>query len=131
MNATKQVITKLLPCSLSTQELTEKRDELASVVVEYDKVEQRKKEDTSVLSEEMKRLRARSSQLSKQINSRTEERSVECLVQHDNVTCTVETIRTDTGEILEAREMTPAERQQVLDLPVGLVRTKKPVKGEA
>ncbi len=108
-------ITETLTCELSEQELNEKGQLMSAAMLEYDTVEDQKKEATKVFSEQLKEVRGRMRQLSRVIRDKSEERSVECIVRFHNPEPGMKRIiREDTGEIVRDEQMTMAERQNNL-----------------
>lgn len=102
-------MTRRLPVALTSKELDDRRDQLASCEEQEEKLEAQKKEVTSDLRDQLKDVRAQRKRVAKQIRTRSEERDVEIAEHLDDVRFTVSWIRQDTLEVVEERAMTEDE----------------------
>jgi hypothetical protein len=77
---------------------------------------ERKKEVTAQLNADVEVHRTEVDRLGTLLANGYEYRPVECVESRDFESATIRITRTDTGEIVEDRPMTPAERQRELPL---------------
>jgi hypothetical protein len=104
-----------LRCEFSQQELDDKRDRLSTALLEYDKVEDEKREASKCYTESLKALRGEMRSLSKQINCKGEDRAVDCFARFHDPSIGFKTfVRLDTGEVVKTEQMTDDERQEGL-----------------
>jgi hypothetical protein len=107
--------TFILPVQFTPEELNERRDEIASAMLEYDRVEAQKKIAAKEYAAVLKTLRTDMSRLARQINRGGEERDVECtLTFHDPEPGFKTITRLDTGEVVRQEPMTDDEKQENL-----------------
>src|SRR5262249_49794540 len=115
----KKKITLSRRCEYSDLELTEKRDELSTVICRQGEVEQRKAEVNREFKEELDGLYSRASDLAHQIRARGQNRPVECVVEFHKPNVGEKTvIRLDTGEMVRVEVMTEEERQDEIDFGI-------------
>jgi hypothetical protein len=69
-------------------------------------------------------------ELGEKVRSREETRAVECIEKPDSKRFLVEVYRLDTGELVETRPMTAAERHSVLQATLPGVSVKGPFDGD-
>jgi hypothetical protein len=113
-------VTLDLDCDLTEAEVNERAQLQASAMIEYDKVEQEKKDATKEFTDQMKELRMKMSALSEVINHKAERRPVVCHVRFHNPEPNMKrVIRVDTGELVRDEPMSAQERQQNLFDDVG------------
>jgi hypothetical protein len=117
--------TRSLPCTLTDAEVLERSAELAEVVTDYAEIEGEKSAHAKHFKERLDGLRSRERALAREISSRSVERDVECVIRQDPIRGCVETMRLDTGELIEDRPMTAEERQLAMDLPIPYLETEK------
>ncbi len=105
------MLTKLLPVKLTEEELTLKRDQLA------DKIYEGKSLDADlarVKADYKSRMEANKSEiehLAGAIRDKEEMRNVQIIERRDDILRRIETVRIDTGEVVELRPMTISEMQ--------------------
>src|SRR3954465_1690513 len=115
-----------LDCAYNDTELAEKRDHLATVIVEIQAVEERKTSVARALKEELDGLYAESNKLAHQIKRRSETRLTECVVEYERPNAgEKQTIRLDTGELVKVELMTQDERQDEIEFDVDASRQVK------
>jgi hypothetical protein len=115
-----------LDCVYSELEMVEKRDHLATVIVEIQAVEERKSSVARALKEELDGLYAESNKLAHQIKRRSETRLTECVVEYERPNAgEKQTIRLDTGELVKVELMTEDERQEEIEFDVDASRQVK------
>jgi hypothetical protein len=108
-------ITIELECVLDESELNDRGQSMSTAMLRYDEVEAAKKEASKDFSEEMKALRGRMRELSKNIRRKSEFRPVVCVVRFHVPELGMKRImRSDTGEIVRDEVMTFEERQNNL-----------------
>jgi hypothetical protein len=98
-----------LPCDLTSEELEQKGQDLATICEEISQVEAEKSDTAKQFKERLERLEAKKSVLARQVKTRSEEREVEVhalLLVDDR---TVRTVRTDTGETVRQRPASERE----------------------
>lgn len=110
----KEILRELV-CVLDEAELNERGLLMSTTMLRYDEVEMAKKEAMKDYSEEMKALRGKMRELSKNIRSRSEIRTVKCGIAYNSPQPGMKRIvRLDTGELLSDEQMTEDERQNSL-----------------
>ena len=105
---------RLMPCKLKDTELLRYGGELGEVIQDI-----AAEEDNQLgLRQEMKArlavLEARRTDLATKITRKEELRDVEIQTERDYTAGTYSEIRTDTGEVIKERPLTPEERQEKL-----------------
>lgn len=76
--------------------------------------EQAKASAMSTYKDRIQALQAKLVELGEKVRSRVETRAVECFEKPDDKRFVVELYRADTGELVETRVMTAAERHEVV-----------------
>lgn len=109
-------VIRSLPCRLSETELLARADELSVVVQETSAEESRQTDVKTQMKARLTELDARKTRLAITIGRKEEFRDVEVELMADVQAGTVTVIRQDTGESLETRPMSDAERQTTLPL---------------
>jgi len=100
---------------LNDVEIREKADELSSLMLEYDSIEEEKRAATKEFNDDLKELRANMRAVSKAIREGCEQRPVPCEIRfHSPVVGSKQTVRLDTNEVVSQEEMTGEERQDNL-----------------
>ena len=100
---------------LNDVEIREKADELSSLMLEYDSIEEEKRTATKEFNDDLKELRAKMRAISKAIREGGEQRPVACEIRfHSPVVGSKQTVRLDTNEVVSQEEMTDEERQDNL-----------------
>ena len=103
-----------LPVHLTDDELLMKGRELAALERETDQADAERKAISKEMGEKVKEMRERALTMAQVIETKQEKRPVEC-VQHKNwVASTVETVRSDTGEVVQERPMSERDRQEAM-----------------
>jgi hypothetical protein len=105
-----------LPVPLSTEEYETKAKDLADLCKEINRAKDKAKEEAKFNKEAIEKLEGTWSSLATIVRDKAEERSVECVDRFRYDSREVESVRTDTGEIIGTRAMTPSEYQQEMDL---------------
>lgn len=108
--------TMQLSCKLTEQELTERRDALASLVEKKTALEAQKKNAAAKYKQEIDEVEDAKSLVAYEIRTRSERREVAVTRHKDYAAGVEETIRTDTGEVVHTRVLDPHERQAELRL---------------
>ena len=103
-----------LMCSLSEPELAERADRAARLQYEADKITGEAKLTAKAAKERVEKIEAERRLLLSEVRTKQGYKPVECVSQADYVRGVLETIRTDTGEVLRSRKLTPEERQKKL-----------------
>lgn len=101
--------TRTLACVLTDAEIRHRADELARKVADHGALEQAKKDQAKEIGLEIAEVEATISHLASQVRNRAEDRLVDCVWQATEDS--LELVRTDTGEVVASRLLTPAERQ--------------------
>jgi hypothetical protein len=116
-----EVRTQLLPVKLTEVELALKAQELATAEAGLGTAEmaataylEEVKAEKGRLQSEVEKARRAVRCLARIVRERAEEREVPIVEQSDFEAGAVNTVRTDTGEIVATRGMTPEERQRSL-----------------
>jgi hypothetical protein len=112
----KHTLWKNLSCELTQEEVTIYSLELANATIERDEIESHKKEVLSDFTARINKCMADAAVLSRKVQTRKEDRQVECDLDFDYAKGMVYTVRTDTGVTIGQRKLTDDERQQWLDL---------------
>jgi len=112
----RDTILKTLPVVLTNEELVDLGQELAEREEHLRESQQEKKDTAKAIDGQIKSHEAEILRLSRIIRARQENRDVGCEIRKDYKDGLVETVRTDTGEIVASREMTVEERQVAMEL---------------
>lgn len=109
-------IKRLVKCILTKAELEEKARQLAHECQRRGDTEDQKKQVVSEFKAKLDAITATINQLSGHINNGFEYRDVDCEVRmHTPQVNTKTIVRMDTGECVEAQDMTPEEMQEKID----------------
>lgn len=111
-------LTRNLPCRLTHDELLDRADQLSVVVQETTAEENRQTDAKAQMKARLTELDARKTRLAITISRKEEYRDVEVELVADVQAGTVTAYRNDSGEALETRPMSDAERQTTLPLEV-------------
>jgi hypothetical protein len=106
--------TRVLPVKLTDEELRERGDSLAAVIQNMNTEDRRQVDMKAQMKARLAELDAKKTQLAITISRREEERDVTVDVYHNYEALKVETVRRDTGETINRREMTQDELQRPL-----------------
>jgi small-conductance mechanosensitive channel len=106
--------TRSLPVKLTETELTERRDKLAQRVRDLGQAEQEAKDVAAEHKDAIKAIEQDMRLIAREIREKAETRSVEVRKSLDLDAGVEETIRVDTGEVVETRALAPHERQAKL-----------------
>ena len=105
--------TNMLPVRLTDRELLDRGGRVSALLKQIDEMEVEAKETANRYKSDVKSLASKVAQIAKQVRNGAEDRSVECeiwLAENSKV----ETIRLDSGEIVDVREATTKELQAAL-----------------
>jgi hypothetical protein len=100
-----------LPVQLTEDELRAKGRQQASAMIEYTALEGEKRELVAELGTRLKSKRKELDRLAVEVRTGLESRPVECELVPIWGSHTVVTVRRDTGEQIDTRQMTAPERQ--------------------
>lgn len=103
--------TQMLPCKIDKEDVDRASAELAKLIRERGEVLARKKAVNSNFREKIHFYDERLKELGTSIEGGTERRSVEC-VDYLLPTNEIQTVRVDTGEVIESRAATAEELQE-------------------
>lgn len=104
-----------LPCQLSDDQIIERANAMADLDAEISKLKDRRKSvNQKIREKDDERLK-----LSDEVEKGTELRMVTCRVDEDFAHNVVRIVRNDTGETVEERPMTAADRQESMGLVMG------------
>lgn len=103
--------TKTLRCQLTSEERYERVDQLSFEISEIERLEAEKSSVAQEYAAKIKERQSRVRTLNGIVRSRAEERTVSITIEYRYDDGVVATIRDDTGETVEARPLTNAERQ--------------------
>ena len=117
--------TRTLSVQLTKQEIIERSTQQAELVKKLEDKEAEKSEVTTRLTSSIKELKRELQLVAQEVRAGQRWAEVEVARQKDIKRGVEETIRTDTGEIIETRALTPAEMQ--LDLIGGASASGKSV----
>ena len=117
--------TRTLSVQLTKQEIIERSTQQAELVKKLEDKETEKSEVTTRLTSSIKELKRELQLVAQEVRAGQRWAEVEVARQKDIKRGVEETIRTDTGEIIETRALTPAEMQ--LDLIGGASASGKSV----
>lgn len=96
---------------LTESELAARRVTLEHATQEWLRLEERKKDESKVLSDAVKAKKKEITKLCEVLKSGKEMQTIECFQQRDEQRQQVNIVRVDTGEILSERPFTYEERQ--------------------
>jgi len=113
-NSPTVTVTKELEYSFTPEEIRNLGFSIANAVGDMEALEEEKAAFMSDLKEKLKEAKAQVKLLAAKIRTGTEVRMIECSIDYDFGAKMVRTCRTDTGAVVEERDMTTAERQQHL-----------------
>lgn len=116
-----------LYCNLTEQEEHQKGQRVAAIDGEVEQLRDEMKHQSSAFKTQIESLESEAHRLNRQIREHKEQRKVEVEDKHDLERLVVETIRKDTGAIVESRPMTGPEREKAVqpELPLGTNLTPK------
>lgn len=103
--------TRRLSVILNSEEARAKGLELAEKVVKLEDAKLALKGIQKRMKDDMEKLEKEIALISQVVKSGKEDREVECFEVRNNTLMTIETYRTDTGEMVATRPMTANERQ--------------------
>ena len=115
--------TRTLDIKLTKQEILERSRSQADLVRKIEDVEAKKSEMTKTLGAKVKELTGELQAVAREVRAGVRYAEVEVTRTKDMERAVEETIRVDTGEIINTRPLTPAELQ--LDLISGGAKTTK------
>lgn len=105
-----------IPVDLTPAELARMKDDLAIAAVELEELTDEARESAARFREERKELKGKVRNLARTIKHGKVPRPIECRRVLDPEARTVETVRVDTGEVVDSRAARPDELQGALDL---------------
>lgn len=111
-----ETFTKSLPCKLTEVEKITRGRELASTMEEKDQLQLKIEETKSEFKTKIQGLDFQIGELKRIVLDGSERREVECFYHKDFENNSVLTVRSDTGEEVDSRRMTPEERQEMLPM---------------
>lgn len=106
-----------LPCKLTGEELRNYSDTLAAKTAERSELEDAKKQAASNYKARIDAIEADNNLLARKIQTRSENRQVECMWGFDWEEGIAYLRRTDTWELADRRKITDFDRQQFFVLP--------------
>ncbi len=112
--------TRRLPCKLTDQERQFKGDQLVQKMHAMEEAEDLFEVIRDSHKTRMKEFEKEISVLSRVIRERSEERDVEITENKDYESKTAQTVRLDTGEVVDTRPLTPQELQRPLSFTPSL-----------
>jgi hypothetical protein len=111
--------TKKLPVPLTDDEVRHRGEELASKLAALDEIDAALKVAKQEAKAKKEPIAKRVTELKQQIRGRKEARLVECELVRDFDARCAETMRLDTGEVVDTRPLTPEEMQTQLAVVKG------------
>lgn len=111
------ITTMQLPVKLDDEELLDRGQQLVKNMRRVAAAEDARENENKKRKGEIALLEEITAKLSTTIAAGTEDRDVECEVRKDFRHGRVTTVRNDTGEIVDDRTMTAAERQETMRYP--------------
>lgn len=111
-----KTVVRSLPCRLTEEELLKAGGDLATAVQDIATEEGRQADMKASMKAKLAEIEARRTQLAIKVSRKEEHRDVEVDIWQDFQRAIVQEIRRDTGEILNTRVMSDAERQQHLPM---------------
>lgn len=109
--------TRHLPVRLTSDELLDRGTRLSAVIQDFNAEENRQIDMKTQMKARLTELDAKKTQLAIVIGRREEDRDVSCDVFADYERLVIDTVRQDTGEVVNTRKMTEEERQRALPIP--------------
>ena len=109
---------ELLRCDLTPEEIKDYGDRLARKCSEIDEIEDQKKAIMSDLKSRIDSANTEKSSLARKIQNKYEFRDVPCEIRKDYGLKLVQSVRLDTGEVINERTMTADELQAGLFQPL-------------
>lgn len=109
-----EVVERRLPVDLTREERHERAMELSEKIAESRALEARRKAAAADFKAQDQEIRARADELSEAVKSGRESRPVECRWVRNDTYQRMELHRLDTGEVIESRALTPAEKQVLM-----------------
>lgn len=106
------MLTRKLPVKLTNDEVRMKGKRMAVLQGEIQQLGEEKKEIVSDFTSKINGRTTEILKLTREINEGAEYRQVEIVERKDWIEREVQVIRQDTGEVVDARPMTPAELQR-------------------
>ena len=106
-----------LPVKLTDEEMIIKGQELAELESELTDLESLKRAASKSFAKQIEVKKGKIQRVSHAINTKQENREVECEEVRDEESLKVSIVRKDTGEVVSERLMTDEERQKVLNFP--------------
>ena len=106
-----------LPVKLTDEEMIIKGQELAELESELTDLESLKRAASKEFAKQIEVKKGKIQRVSHAINTKQENRKVECEEVRDEEFLKVSIVRKDTGEVVSERLMTAEERQKVLNFP--------------
>jgi len=103
--------TRTLKVLLTDQEVLDFADQLARAVDETNRLEEEKKSLSDSFKAKITESEAKIQKLTNYVRNRYDYRPVDCEQTMDNNEGTASTVRLDTGETIEERQLTYEERQ--------------------
>jgi len=100
-----------VPVDLRQDEIVARATDLSGAIRRRMALDDEKKRFTDDWKDRATKIDQEVQRLNRIVGDRKEGRSVECIEKRNEVDCTMETVRLDTGEVIRARPMTPNERQ--------------------
>jgi hypothetical protein len=122
------VDTKWLPVHLTDDEVRARGERIVALMQERTEADADAKRQRDAHKARVSDLDKTMTHLAHEVRTRTEHRDVEVKEAFDHDRGLVETVRLDTGEVVETRPMTARERQKPLDFP-GLRVVDAPAEG--
>ncbi len=104
-----------LPVKLTDEEMIIKGQELAELESELTDLESLKRAASKSFAKQIEVKKGKIQRVSHAINTKQENREVECEEVRDEESLKVSIVRKDTGEVVSERLMTDEERQKVLN----------------
>lgn len=101
-----------LPVQLTQREIDDKAKKVVALLGEADEIEEKMKAKAFLFKEELKEIKAKATDLRKQVLSGTERRLVEVSEERDLSLGEARTVRLDTGEVVRTRKMSAAELER-------------------
>lgn len=111
-----EIVQKNLKCALTTDERLKLGELMSQKQAEIDQLQADKKAFDADIKARISAAESTRNSCADRLNAGYEFRKVDCAVERDHQAHEVRTVRLDTGEAIEARNMTTAEMQQTLDL---------------
>lgn len=107
---------RTLPVPLSESEVDDYARQLASEVDALSAIDEEKKSVVKTITDRRKVQESLVLDITRKVNTKTDERLVRCDILHDYQEKKVEVVRTDTNVVVESRPMTRAELEHGLQM---------------